>query len=139
MIKISQITPGPWTLRKLEGIPYRDGPVYCLDGNTPDKYKGMDGRIATLHMAESHGCDWTFPKDKDGEMTYDEDGILISYNRAFIDAEANARLIAAAPDMFRLLEGFANCGAEDIKVFLSGIINPIVEIKTCESADYEIY
>lgn len=123
-------TPGPWRIEQARNSPY--GPIFRLIGNTPDKWHGENGTIGSLHMNDSFGCDWAFPVDKDGEMIPDA-----GYNRAELDAEANARLISFAPVMYAKLKEWAYQDNEIAELVAQ--IEKKEEIKVCESAVYEVY
>ncbi len=134
---MTEFTPGPWQIERARNDPY--GPIFRLIGNTPDKWQGRNGTIGSLHMNDTFSCDWTFPKDKNGEMTYDENGEVISYNRAALPAEANARLIAAAPDMFAMLQDILKGKDVSIQEFLDTITKSEEDIPIYEPSKYEIY
>lgn len=97
-------TKGPWKITKTYP---RQGAEnnYVIWATMPyqilQSQPGNDCPIGSVNLNEFYGHVWQFPTDKDGDMIEGE-----SFNRSEIDAEANARLICAAPEMFEAMQWF---------------------------------
>lgn len=94
-------TPGPWRLTHI--TPSRGScHKYVIWAEMPyhvsQLREGKDTPIGSIDMNEFYGHTWQFPTDAEGEIIKDE-----SFNRSELPAEANAKLIAAAPELLESL------------------------------------
>jgi len=95
-------TPGPWRLTHSTPA-WGSSHKYVIWAEMPYQiYQGREGKstpIGSIDMNEFYGHRWQFPTDADGEMIKDA-----SFNRSELNAEANAKLIASAPELLEALK-----------------------------------
>lgn len=101
---MEKFTKGPWKAEKRD-VEYKAN-FYYIVANSPFEVIQSSGSkkfvIGSIDLKDHYMHTWQFP-NIDGESP--KEG---SFNISEIDAEANARLIAAAPEMYATLQAILN-------------------------------
>jgi len=110
---MSNHTPGPWRLTHNEpswGRSYK----YVIYANSPYKVsqanESIEMNIGSIDMNDHYGHRWQLPVDEIGDIIKDA-----SFNVSEINAKANAKLIASAPELLEacieMISAFGNAPA----------------------------